>query len=165
MDERRTRRTASGKWRALSLLLIGLLAGSLMLGTASAHLGSFNHLKQHFYTKQKADKRFARKSHWVYVRGSDGNIIATSGGISVARGFAGGYYLSFPVKVTNKAIVATPAYATATGDANVTANACGGAPLGVTCLVGPNTNKDLFVHTTDLGGTNVDRNFYVAVLP
>lgn len=61
MADKKVPRVVSTKWRALALLLVGLLAGSLLLGTASAHIGSFQHLKTHFYTKAKANKLFKDK--------------------------------------------------------------------------------------------------------
>jgi hypothetical protein len=51
-----------GRWGVASLgtvLLAGLLAGSVLLTPVGAHITSFNHLKaSHFYTKKAADTRF-----------------------------------------------------------------------------------------------------------
>jgi hypothetical protein len=44
---------------ALSLVLAGVLMGSIMLTPVGAHFTTFNHLKnKHFYTKKAADSRF-----------------------------------------------------------------------------------------------------------
>lgn len=53
------RRKTVGRW--VAVVLVGMLAGSVMLTPAGAHLNNpltFNHLKKHFYTKKAADNRF-----------------------------------------------------------------------------------------------------------
>jgi hypothetical protein len=55
MEESRKRRL--GRW--LVVLLIGMLAGSVLLTPVGAHIKNFNHLKtKHFYTKKAANNRF-----------------------------------------------------------------------------------------------------------
>lgn len=45
--------------RSVAVLLVGMLAGSLMLTPVGAHIGSFSHLTaKHFFTKKAADARF-----------------------------------------------------------------------------------------------------------
>lgn len=63
MAGRRTPNAVSSRWRALSLLLVGLLAGTLLLPPVSAHIsGSVthtkNHMKKFFWLKKAANKRF-----------------------------------------------------------------------------------------------------------
>jgi hypothetical protein len=59
MEESSKRKRSVGQW--VAVLLVGMLAGSVMLTPAGAHLNSpltFKHLKKHFYTKKAADNRF-----------------------------------------------------------------------------------------------------------
>jgi len=45
--------------RSAAVLVVGMLAGSVMLTPVGAHIKNFNHLKtKHFYTKKAADARF-----------------------------------------------------------------------------------------------------------
>ena len=55
------REAARRRDRALLFVMAGLLIGSLMIGPAGAHLGSFGHLKQHFIT-EKAARKLAPRS-------------------------------------------------------------------------------------------------------
>jgi hypothetical protein len=54
-----SRTEASG--RAIGLVLTGLLIGGVLATPAGAHLGSFTHLKKHFYTKTAANTRFVNE--------------------------------------------------------------------------------------------------------
>lgn len=59
MGEGGRRKRTVGQW--VAVLLVGMLAGSVMLTPAGAHLNSpltFSHLKKHFYTKKAANNRF-----------------------------------------------------------------------------------------------------------
>lgn len=44
--------------RSVILLLSGALIGAMLTGPAGAHLGSFRHLRKHFYTKAAANARY-----------------------------------------------------------------------------------------------------------
>jgi hypothetical protein len=57
MGKHRERKRGVGQW--VAVLLVGMLAGSVMLTPVGAHIKNFNHLKtKHFYTKKAADARF-----------------------------------------------------------------------------------------------------------
>ncbi len=63
MSHRGNHQSASSRWRALALLLMGLVGGTLLLGPASAHLGTPSHLwRNHIKPKVKAlgDNRWVR---------------------------------------------------------------------------------------------------------
>jgi hypothetical protein len=63
MEESSKRKRSVGQW--VAVLLVGMLAGSVMLTPAGAHLNSpltFKHLKKHFYTKNAANARFYTKT-------------------------------------------------------------------------------------------------------
>ncbi len=80
MTDKESTRVVSSRWRSISLLLIGLLAGSLLVETASAHLTTFRHVKQsHFYTKRVANKRFVKANErpWAVVA-ADGSLVEGS---------------------------------------------------------------------------------------
>jgi hypothetical protein len=52
-----SKRRRIGQW--VAVLLVGMLAGSVMLTPVGAHIKNFNHLKKkHFYTKKAANSRF-----------------------------------------------------------------------------------------------------------
>lgn len=53
------RKRKSSLARLVAVLIVGILAGSVMLTPVGAHISSFNHLKaKHFFTKKAADARF-----------------------------------------------------------------------------------------------------------
>jgi hypothetical protein len=53
------RKRKSSLPRLVAVLIVGILAGSVMLSPVGAHISTFNHLKaKHFYTKKAADARF-----------------------------------------------------------------------------------------------------------
>lgn len=64
MANPRMKRMKFGRWA--TVLVVGMLAGSIMLTPVGAHITTFNHLKtKHFYTKQAAEARF--------IDGAEGN--------------------------------------------------------------------------------------------
>lgn len=48
--------------RLVAVLVLGLFAGAVLVAPAEAHLGSFQHLTRHFYTKSAAKAAFYKKS-------------------------------------------------------------------------------------------------------
>jgi len=95
---------------------------------------------------------------------SAGSVLAQSGGITVNRSAAGVYFVTFTgATVNDKPVLATGSRISSTTD-YVTATACGGAPLGVTCGLSNNTNTVL-VNGYDAAGTADDTGFYVMVVP
>jgi hypothetical protein len=59
MGEGGSKKWGAARWAAV--LVVGTLAGSVLIGPAMAHLNrplTFAHLKKHFYTKKAADNRF-----------------------------------------------------------------------------------------------------------
>ena len=56
---------ARRRWvaRSVAVLVVGMLAGSVMLTPVGAHITTFNHLKtKHFYTKKAANNKFYAKA-------------------------------------------------------------------------------------------------------
>lgn len=72
-----------GRWalrlgRAGALVLIGALAGSVMLTPVSAHFTTFNHLKnKHFFTKKAADSRFVNTTE-IETKAVTGTTVVTT---------------------------------------------------------------------------------------
>jgi hypothetical protein len=46
--------------RGTALIVIGLVMGAMLIEPAVAHLTTFSHLKEHFYTKEAANKKFGK---------------------------------------------------------------------------------------------------------
>jgi hypothetical protein len=64
---------------ALSLVLAGVLMGSIMLTPVGAHFTTFNHLKnKHFYTKKAADSRFVNTTEIETKIVSGTTVVTTS---------------------------------------------------------------------------------------
>lgn len=87
---------ARRRWvaRSLAVLVVGMLAGSVMLTPVGAHITTFNHLKtKHFYTKKAADSRFInvgeKASDADTLDGTDSTGFLKGGQVLVA-GNAGG---------------------------------------------------------------------------
>jgi hypothetical protein len=73
------------------------------------------------------------------VKGSDGSIIAQSGGISAVRGYTGGQYLDFGTDISGHGLVATLQWA---NGGFISAAVCGGnTDETVNCVVGDNTQR------------------------
>ena len=100
---------------------------------------------------------------WALVKGSDGSIIAQSGGISATHGYTGGQYVDFGTDVSGHGLVATMQW----GHSGFISTAIcgGGADETVNCVVGDNTTDWVFVQTLDEAGSGVDADYYIAVLP
>lgn len=57
MGKHRKQRTGVGLW--VAVLLVGMLAGTVLVSPVGAHITSFSHLTaKHFFTKKAADARF-----------------------------------------------------------------------------------------------------------
>lgn len=77
---------AKRRWvaRSVAVLVVGMMAGSVMLTPVGAHITTFNHLKtKHFFTKKAADARFvnvgetaASAANAEKVDGLDANQLA-----------------------------------------------------------------------------------------
>jgi hypothetical protein len=71
-------RWASRLGRAGALVLIGALAGSVMLTPVGAHITTFNHLKnKHFYTKKAANARFVNTTE-IETKAVTGTTVVTT---------------------------------------------------------------------------------------
>jgi len=102
------------------------------------------------------------QGRWAYVS-STGSVLAQSGGITVNRSATGVFFVTFPgATVNDKPVLATGSRVGSSTD-YVTASACGGAPLGLTCALSNNTNTVL-VNGYDATGTADDTAFYVMVV-
>ena len=103
------------------------------------------------------------QGRWAYVS-STGSVLAQSGGITVNRSAAGVYFVTFTgATVNDKPVLATGSRVGSSTD-YVTASACGGAPLGLTCALSNNANTVL-VNGLDAAGAFDDTAFYVMVVP
>jgi hypothetical protein len=94
MEKGGRRKRTVGHW--VAVLLVGILAGSVMLTPAGAHLNSpltFKHLKKHFYTKKGANSAFInvgeKASDSDKLDGTDSTGFVKTGQVLVA-GNAGG---------------------------------------------------------------------------
>lgn len=106
---------------------------------------------------------------WALVKGSDGSIIAQSGGISVIKGGdpVGGYYVNFGEDVTGRAILTNLQWSISEQGGMASVAICGGATdETVTCiLAGTNSPDNVWVSTRDQAGALRNSDFYIAVLP
>lgn len=171
-------RSVSARWRSLSLLVTGLLMGTLFLTPAGAHFTqSTLHLGKHVwrqvikdkvYTKAQSDGRF--QSPWALVA-ADGSITDQSGGLSATKGGGDGrYYVNFGMNLTGRPILVTPMYMSANDNEIRAAKSvpCGGTavPGGVTCpVLGTNNAQTAYVEILDGTDTTIDTNFYIVLPP
>jgi hypothetical protein len=102
---------------------------------------------------------------WARVN-NGGEIIAQSGGITLQNHVGTGlYFLHFPQSVAGKGILGTALWTGPTSGKSVVVKATPCGAGGSDCSVGgSNTVNDLFAELTE-GSSDVDANFYVAVLP
>lgn len=152
MTTKRSRMPSSSRWRALSLVLIGILAGTLLLGTASAHLTTFEHVKKkHFYTKKIADNRFVKRM-WAVVD-TDGHLVRGRGASGALRTGEGVYLVTFNSDVDGCSYDVTPWAGNGGTSPRITAATTGG-------IVGTDQVR---VGTLDPDGVFLDGGFSLAV--
>jgi uncharacterized low-complexity protein len=107
---------------------------------------------------------------WALVNTTSNNVVAQSGGISLAGGSGGGeYFVKFPVQVAGRAVIATLQTAQTSGEIQV--GVCGSTfpTSGVeqilcnTTSPSDNNSSVVRVDTSNSAGTISARNFYIAV--
>ncbi len=118
--------------------------------------------------KLKSDEQV----QWALINGTTNGIVAQSGGVSIAQGSGGGeYFVKFPVQLPGRAVVAQ--HPDRPGERRTATGICG-SPVpaaGVEQLFCNTTNPSdntpsvARIDTANSGGTTIQRNFYVAVLP
>ena len=153
------------KWRSVALVLVGLLAGQILMGAAGAHMTSFKHLKRkHFFTKSQAHARFltateadARlKTRWALVEldVSRVRILQQTGGFSVTDGGTGWAHINVGEDASNKGIQVTPQV-----DGNeVNALVCGGGVCGL-------GSDHIYVSVLNSGGSFEAGKVWLSLLP
>jgi hypothetical protein len=106
---------------------------------------------------------FQGRSRWALIKGSNGAVLAQSGGITVRHPDPGAFFVDFVGPVTSRPILATIKWPS-TG--LVTVAPCGGSgsPGGADCdEPGTNDAEHAFVFTSDEVATPLDKDFYVSV--
>lgn len=108
---------------------------------------------------------FQRRAPWALID-ANGTILRQSGGISLAaHPFPGVYFLEFGTETVGKAALVTPSYLRGDLDQTAQVAPCGTGADATGCdPYAPNDNRHLFVEISK-GAADIDRSFYVALLP
>lgn len=155
---------------ALVVALLALFVALGGVGYAAATIGSAEvknnsirgkDIRNRTITSRDVKKNlFQAKAKWANVS-SNGTIAYQSGGLSVDHPATGLYFVHFGTSVPRKLAVATPRE---TVDTNVLALPCGGGTGAGSCTPAFD-RRTLLVRVRTTGGTDVDRAFYVGLLP
>jgi hypothetical protein len=148
----------SRRWRAVALLLTGVLLGTLLVATP-AGAATVSQLKKIFYTKGKANQRFVNGQEFlIKLQGGQNRTIASNGSVSLqaqcAANLAGNDRVRIVASTTSDGAVLR-------GTDNLT-----GAPGSTLDTTTPADNRELFVLTTTTNTTlvagQIDRGYVMS---
>lgn len=155
---------------ALVVALIALFVALGGVGYAATKIGSGQirnnsvrgkDIRNRTITSKDVKKNvFEGRAKWANVS-SNGTIAYQSGGLTVDHPSPGLYFVHLKTSVPKKLAVATPREAI---DTTVLALPCGGGAGAGTCSPGFD-RKTLLVRVRTTAGADVDRAFYVGLLP
>jgi hypothetical protein len=162
-----------------SLALVAALAGTAIAGP-DAIISALTRSKVKKIAQKQVNKRFPvgesdiangavtrekTSLRWALV-GSNGSILAQTGGISVVAHNTAGTYLDFGSSLAGRSIQATSVYRSTDPDGNViiTVSLCDSGALGADCTpTTPNDSAHVFVAHTTGGDVANAQAFYITV--